>query len=412
MNKRVTLLLNTFPSLSETFILNQVVGLKKKGWEVQVISFKKPNMNRVHPDFYNFNCEEAWTVIGLPSSLSKRMVKGLGLFLKLFVKAPSLCLRALNKKKYRTAASSLKNLFILDKLVGQEIPLLHAHFGPNGLVGSFLKDVGIVDKLIVTYHGSDINSYPRRYGHDVYHHLYKKADLITANTSFTKGKITNNGADPDNIAILPVGLNTTDYPLREDPPTEGLNGLRILTVGRLVEKKGYPWAIEAVGLLQAEFPGLTYHIVGDGPMKEQLKALVSEKGLESVISFCGSLNADEVRQEFSQAHVFVLASAISADGDMEGQGLVLQEAQSMGVPVVSTLHNGIPDGVLDEESGFLVPEKNSQALADKISLLLKDRDLRVSMGKAGNSFVRENYDMSVLTDKLEKLYSSVTGEQG
>jgi colanic acid/amylovoran biosynthesis glycosyltransferase len=91
---------------------------------------------------------------------------------------------------------------------------------------------------------------------------------------------------------------------------------------------------------------------------------------------------------------------------MEGQGLVLQEAQALGLPVVSTLHNGIPEGVLNGKSGFLVPEKNSKSLAERIIALLQDKELRQKMGETGRQFVREKYDIPVIVKQYNAYYEN------
>jgi colanic acid/amylovoran biosynthesis glycosyltransferase len=97
----------------------------------------------------------------------------------------------------------------------------------------------------------------------------------------------------------------------------------------------------------------------------------------------------------------------ATDGDKEGQGLVLQEAEAMGLPVLSTIHNGIPDGVLDGKSGFLVPEKDVSALAEKLRFLLKNPEKWLEMGQAGRAFVEENYEINKLNDQLVEIYSKL-----
>ena len=112
---------------------------------------------------------------------------------------------------------------------------------------------------------------------------------------------------------------------------------------------------------------------------------------------------------YSGATVFCLPSVTAASGDMEGQGLVLQEAQACGIPVVSTLHNGIPDGVLDGISGFLVPEKDPRSLADRIASILSDPALGARMGSAGREFALSKYDIAGLTARLLGFYHEITG---
>jgi colanic acid/amylovoran biosynthesis glycosyltransferase len=101
---------------------------------------------------------------------------------------------------------------------------------------------------------------------------------------------------------------------------------------------------------------------------------------------------EQVKAFYNRAHVFLLPSVTAANGDTEGQGLVLQEAQAIGIPIIATLHNGFPDSVIDGVTGFLVPEKDPVALFEKLLLLAKDEGLAITMGKAGRAFVEENFD--------------------
>jgi colanic acid/amylovoran biosynthesis glycosyltransferase len=413
VNKSVTLLLNTFPSISETFILNQVTGLQRLGWQVYTISLNSPNLSQVHPDFQEYRCRNNLSIVGLPGNKLIRIMAGIRIFLKLLFTNPRIAFLAINRRRYTTAATSLKNLFIYDHLRRKQqfIPLLHAHFGPNGIVAAFLKDAGLVGKYVVSFHGSDINSYVRNHGAEAYRYMFTRADRISANTAFTARKIRENCGARLAIDIIPVGLNCADYPASEAEPAIDSPGYSILTIGRLVEKKGHRFMIAAMKMvlshLERKGPQAIWHIAGDGPLKAELKAMVETQGLDDFVVFHGSVTSDGVKSLMQSAHLFVLPSVTAASGDMEGQGLVLQEAQSMGVPVVSTLHNGIPDGVLDGESGLLVPEKDSGALAEAIIKLLEDVDFRKRARKAGPVFVRKHYDSEILSKRWTELYGSL-----
>ncbi|HPX48257.1 MAG TPA: glycosyltransferase, partial [Treponemataceae bacterium] len=121
----------------------------------------------------------------------------------------------------------------------------------------------------------------------------------------------------------------------------------------------------------------------------------------------GLCDAERVRELYGLAAVFVLPSVTASDGDMEGQGLVLQEAQYCGIPVVSTLHNGIPDGVRDGITGFLVPEKNPELLAEKIIYLFSNEEFAARMGVEGRSFVASRYGVSILSAEMKGWYEEL-----
>ena len=106
----------------------------------------------------------------------------------------------------------------------------------------------------------------------------------------------------------------------------------------------------------------------------------------------------------NESHIFILSSITAKDGDQEGQGLVLQEAQAMGLPILSTYHNGIPEGVVDKKSGFLVPERDVDALADRLNYLIEHPNTWQDMGKTGREFVEKKYDIKKLNQKLVEIY--------
>src|SRR5437868_13294812 len=137
---------------------------------------------------------------------------------------------------------------------------------------------------------------------------------------------------------------------------------RLLTVARLVEKKGVDDALRAVAAVRFRHPGLRYDVVGDGPLRGGLEALAGELGLGDAVIFHGARYADAVREMMDAANVFVLASRTAGDGDEEGTPNVLLEAQACGLPILSTTHSGIPE-VVDPQAGVLVAEGDPAALA-------------------------------------------------
>jgi colanic acid/amylovoran biosynthesis glycosyltransferase len=398
---KVAMIVNSFPELSEKFLINQVTGLIDAGIDLDVYAAVRPTEGKRHDLASRYGLYDRTIYAGVPRSTKARGIELPGLLLRGLVKDPWSTLRALGTSTYTTAARNLKTLYFAKAFTGQRYDVVHCHFGPNGLIGAYLKDCGITRGLVVTFHGSDIHTYPRRHGEGVYRTLYDRAGAVTVNSSFTKNKVVSNGCPAAKVEILPVGLRMEEYPetdpARRDPCT-------VLTVGRLVEKKGHRYALEAFAMVKLRFPAAEYLVAGDGPLRQELVALARRLGIDASVKFLGDQSDGEVAALYRRATVFVLASVTAADGDMEGQGLVLQEAQGSGLSVVSTLHNGIPDGVLDGVSGFLVPEKDSPALADRIIGLLGDSGKRNGMGAAGRAFVAAKYDTPVLTERIVEIY--------
>ncbi len=398
---KIAFIVGRFPTLSKTFILDQITDLIDRGHEVDIFAGGKGKDPKVHPDVRKYD-------LLLRTYYRYSPLKAIGLIINYFPKNPLAIIKSLNIFKYGKNALSLRLFFAtLPFLKKDSYDIIHCHFGSKGTLGVLLRDLGAIKgKVITSFHGYDANAHPQKYGNDVYKLLFQKVDLCTVNTNFTGGKIKALGCAEDKIVKLPVGLNIAKFPFIERKLNADDN-IKILTVGRLVEKKGLEYSIKAVDKILQKYPNLQYQIVGDGVLRNQLHKLIRRLGIEDKVKLLGWMNQDEVRQLYARAHIFVLSSVTSRNGDQEGQGLVLQEAQAMGLPVISTLHNGIPEGVLDRKSGFLVPERDVDALADKLQYLIESPEIWSEMGRAGRQFVEKHYDIKNLNNQLVKIYQNL-----
>ena len=407
---KIAFVVSEFPALSETFILNQIVGLRKHGYEVDIYAEKQRNEPKIHPDVEKYDLlSHTYYAEKMPPSRFGRLLKSIGLILTNFPKAPKLMLRVLNIFKYGKKYGSLTLLYeVIPWLYkGLSYDIIHCHFGTNGLKGALLQDVGAIQgKLITTFHGMDVNVVPRQYGVDVYKQLFLQGDLYTVNTEFTRQQVIALGCSEDKIFKLPVGFQISQYYFGDRLLNPG-EAVKIITVARLVEKKGIEYAIKAIAEIAKDYPNIIYTIVGDGSLRESLQALVLDLKISDNVKLLGWMTQEQVRQLYDDSHIFILPSVTAADGDREGQALVLQEAQAMGLPILSTLHNGIPEGVLDGESGFLVPERDVDALAEKLRYLVTNPEVWAKMGRQGRAYVEERYNIEQLNQQLVEIYQKL-----
>ena len=400
---KIAFITGYFPSLSETFIQDQITGLLDMGQEIEIYAWPNPRDSKVHPDVEKYDLMERVRYFHMPRNKVHRFCKAVFLLLFNLYKGPIKIFKSLNIFKYHRKASSLKLFYMLVPFLGKEFDIIHCHYGVHGLIGEFLKEVGFPGKLVTSFHGADANSYPRIAGKDVYKNLFRAGDLFTANTNFTKQQIVRLGCNENKIVVLPVGLRIERFKFSPKKLRPG-EQVKVLTVGRLVEKKGVEYAIRAIAEIAVKHKNFLYVIAGDGPLKDTLELLVSELKMNDYIRFQGAVTQDEVLKLYQQFHIFLLPSVTAEDGDKEGQALVLQEAQAMGLPVISTLHNGIPEGVEDGRSGFLVPEKDVAALAGAIEYLMLNPDKWGEMGKRGRRFVENKYNINNLNQRLIRIY--------
>jgi len=181
----------------------------------------------------------------------------------------------------------------------------------------------------------------------------------------------------------------------------------LLSVGRLVEKKGFEYAIRGIAKVLRSYPKIRYEIAGDGPEKSKLERLITELGVTNNIKLLGWQEREEISRLLGEAHIFLAPSVTSPKGDQEGIPVVLMEAMASGLPVISTYHTGIPEIVNHGESGFLVEERDVEDIADRLTRLMKRRELWQEMGLKGRKHIEEHYNLDRQNDRLVKIYRSL-----
>jgi colanic acid/amylovoran biosynthesis glycosyltransferase len=406
---RVAFAVPEFPGLSETFILSQIAGLLDRGHEVDIYAQPPVSRGKVHRTVEEYGLlERTHYQPRCARNRLRRVVKGITLLGHCALRDPRLGMAGVNFFRYGRHAASLYLLHALMPLLDRpSFDIVHCHFGPVGLRMSLLRDLGAIQgKLVTSFHGYDVNTYPRRHGENVYGKLWEFGDLYTVNSAFTGQRVVKLGGPADKIVKLPMGVDTDRFKFTERSAEPG-GEFRIVTVGRLVEVKGIEHGIRAVARLAAAHSNVRYLIAGDGPLASELRALADSLGIAAQVEFLGGQTQTEVRELLGTAHVFLLPGVIARDGAQEGQGLVLLEAQAAGLPVVATRVGGIPEFVLDNESGFLVPQRDADALADKLDYLIGHPEQRTEMGRSGRRLVEERFSIDRLNDRLVEVYEDL-----
>ena len=267
------------------------------------------------------------------------------------------------------------------------------HFGMPGALFDRARALDFVSgKLAVFFHGRDI---PKAGAAARYRKLGQRADLVVANSAFTAKRLAALGLSTPRLRVIPVGLFPERWPLIGPH-----GGARFFTIARLTEKKGLEYAMRAIRLVRRSGHPSTLAIFGDGPLRQQLQALVAELGLEDAVQFCGFVRQEEFVTRFAEMDAFVLPSVTAASGDMEGQGLALAEAHAMGFPIVATYHNGFPESVIKGKTAFLVPERDVEALAAAMIRLIENPTLARAMGEGGRVFALEKFDQRKIAQQI------------
>jgi colanic acid/amylovoran/stewartan biosynthesis glycosyltransferase WcaL/AmsK/CpsK len=432
---RIAFFLHRFPSLSETFVLRQITGLLDLGHDIEIFSERRPpeDVELNPPEMAEYDLAErttyldtemppesgvwslpVWPITGetwlpgaeQPIANRARIQHALPTILRCLDVAPELAIQTIDADQYGEQALSLEALYHLGSLLQRagDYDLIHAHFGPVANNLRFARALWHVP-MIATFHGYDYSMIPRTLGRGVYRRLFEEVDAVTTISEYARTQLVKLGCPAEKLHLTRMGLRLEDFPLSPRALNQG-ETVRILSVGRLVEKKGLEFALRAVALVSQQNKNLSYDIVGDGPLSPKLQQLIHDLNLESIVTLWGAQENSFVRQQMAKAHLFVLPSVTAGDGDQEGIPVSLMEAQASGLPVLSTRHSGIPELVIDGESGILVPEKDTQALTAGLLRLIGHPQDWARMGRAGRKIVEENYNIASLVPDLMKLYQA------
>lgn len=406
---KIAFLLELFPCLSETFILNQVTGLIRRGHDVHIFAaMPRKTDQAVHEDVQKYNLEQRTSYFyhgngrfAIPAKIAPRFLRGTALFMKYLAVSPHAVLSSLNVMKYGREASSLslfyKTLSFIDK---GRFDILYCHFGTIGLMGARFKEVGSVQgKLVTSFHGYDMSQFVRRNGHDVYKPLFSEGDLFLPVSDRWKKELVRLGCGQDKTVVHRMGIDTGKF-LALGHKQQDVGHTSILTIARLVEKKGIEYGIRGVAKIIKRHRDVQYTIVGSGPLEAEIRDLIEGLEMKDKITLLGARPQEQIIQLMRDADILLAPSVTSGDGDEEGIPVVLMEAMALGIPVVSTLHSGIPELVQDGESGLLVKERDADAIADRLTYLIENPSAGAKMGEVGREYVRKHHDIERLNDQL------------
>jgi colanic acid/amylovoran biosynthesis glycosyltransferase len=394
---KIVFFLPSFPEISETFILRQVTGLIDRGHDVRILAQARGDTALMHP---------AMTSHSLLHRTRFLEDRGQGEWrapLDATVTAAKAAREMLPNRSLRKAAAAMQRV----ATVRTEPPcdIVHCHYGDTGMLWGFAARLWNAP-LVVSFYGYDCTVVPRRYGEQVYHPLFRNTSLVTALSNDMQQRLIGLGCPPDRITVQPLGVDLGAFAFQNRAGNRADQPLRVLSVARLTEKKGLADALRALAAAREQLP-LTYEVIGDGPLRETLEQLAVDLGLAGVVRFRGALPQPDVVSAMHRADLFLLPSVVAADGDEEGTPTVLIEAAATGLPVISTSHAGIPEVVVHEETGLLVPERSLQHLADALLRLAREPGLRSAMGKAGRERAEKQFDTRMLSGRLEDLYRTL-----
>lgn len=397
--RRIAVLVKRFPRLSETFILNEFVELRRQGLPVDLYAIMDPHEAQAQPEALALQPDVTYLQ---PASLWA----ALPIAVRTLRRHPWGSLRAaawVATRHSRAAGRNYLHALVLVEHLARSGPAhLHAHFLHSPAAIAFIAHKVSGQPYSVTGHAKDIyTTLPENL-----QMRCRDAQFVTTCTAANVAHLREmTGVRPDAVHLCRHGTDVDRFAEAARDPRPG----RIVTVGRLVPKKGFDELVRACGLLRRRGVDFELRVIGGGPLRDDLQALAETEGVADRVAFLGARSQQEVIDELAHAELFTLTPFVLADGDRDGIPNVLLEATAVGLPVVASAVSGIPEVIVDGVNGRLVPPHRPDLTADVLAELLGDADQRRRLGAAAKQQARTEWRWEQAIAPLRDLLAATVG---
>ena len=404
----VVFVLKGYPRLSETFIAQEIHALEQRGLNIRIVSLRHPTDKRRHAVHGLIKAAVRY----LPEYLYQeplRVFKGWRFAARMpgYKEAKRVWLEDLKRDKSPNRIRRFGQACVLAHELEDDVVHLHAHFlhTPSSVARYTAMMMGL--PWTASAHARDIWTSP---DWELAEKLGDCRWLVTC-TALNAEHLGNLSPRPDVVELMYHGLDLSrfDSSSLQWSDRDGSSSddpVRILSVGRAVEKKGYDDLLDALARIEPSIHWRFTHI-GGGALTDELKQRAERLGIAERIDWLGARNHDEVIEAYRTHDIFTLASRVAADGDRDGLPNVLVEAQSQGLASVATLTSAIPELVTDGKNGILVEARDVDGLARSLTRVIQDASLRQSLGKAGHDIVHTDFNMEGgITRLLDKFHNT------
>jgi len=402
---RVAFLLKGYPRLSETFIAQEIAVLERRGLEITIVSLRRPTDARRHP----VHAEVQAPLLYLPEYLLLEPLRVFRSWLKVrstvkYNEARQLWLRDLRRDPTPNRARRFGQALVLAAELPRGIERLHAHFlhTPASVARYAATLLGL--PWSGSAHAKDIWTTPEWEKRE----KLASCDWLVTCTAANRDHLSAL-APPGRVELVYHGIDLARFSPKDSISEKIRDGRNpadpvvILSVARLVEKKGTEVLLEALSFLPAKVNWKLVH-AGGGPLKDSLQSRAKQLGITHRVEWRGPLTQDRLLLEYRNADLFALASRIARDGDRDGLPNVLMEAQSQGLACVATRVSAIPELVRDGETGILVQDNDAPALARALESLIGNPARRRALGLAGQSAVAERFALDASIEPLARKF--------
>ncbi len=400
-NKTIGYITQSFPGLTTTFIYREVFALREAGFDVNTFAIRKPDIKGLSEESRSLMASTHYALPLRPLHFIKAHLKTIFTrpikYFSTFFMLMTMPGESLTNRR-RTFFHFMEAIYLLPYAQASGIGHIHAHFSVNAATVAlvFSRMIGI--SFSFTVHN---NFFTDRI---VLREKLNQARFIVSISEFSKQYLLDLFPEDDiadKFEIVHCGVSPEKFD-QANPPENPERPL-IYSVSQVVERKGYPYLIEACKVLKERGCSFKCQIAGDGPELGLLENLISKYELQDDVELLGKVFQEDLISQLNQAHIFALPCITAKNGDMDGVPVVLMESMSMGIPCVSTFVSGIPE-LIEEGEGLVVQEKDVTAFADALQSLLEDEQLRNKLGKAGQAKVQADYNIESNVARLCKLF--------
>jgi colanic acid/amylovoran biosynthesis glycosyltransferase len=397
--REIAYLFERFPSFGQTFCYREVAELERQGTRVHVFAIRRPTNEPAQ----DWNRELVERVHYLPEE--KALVAEVDRILQ--SKAVSVETRAAVEKWGRQSdfLRLYQAIYVGTRLQQSGLRHVHAHFAGMAARTAYWinRFVGITYSF--TAHANDIFA-PRDFAVSLRTLMEGAAAVVTV--SDYAARLLRDCLPQISSKVHRVynGVELSRF----HPTDFGTGTPAIISIGRLIEKKGFADLINACALLTSRRRGFTCEIIGEGPLEETLRAQIAAAGLEDRVRLAGAQSQAQVALRLAHATIFVLPCTRDADGGMDNLPTVIMEAMAAGLPVISTPLAGVPEMVEPEVNGELVPERDPKAICAAMERLISDPARARGLGDRGRQIAREKFSIETSARQLREIFANLQGE--
>ncbi len=400
---RIAIFLGEFPALSETFILRRITGLMDRGHDVEIFSHR-PRKEKETPPAY-----DQYQLYNRCHYLSKGPERGMRKFFLVCI--GRICLGLFGLRMLRCYSIRYLCRYLTSRSTAAKLDatydVVYAAFGTHALEAmKYQKDGLLRGPLVVSFHGYDLSRFLRESESCKYPELFKHIRFALPVCRYFAQRLETLGMDKEKTAVLYSGVEVSRIDYRGGRPFNKV--VRLISVGRLVEKKGMSDIIECVSQLIAKGVQAHLSLVGSGPLQPDLEAQAASLP-EGSVTFHGWLSPTKLYALIADSDVFVGAYIQAVNGDEDTIPNVMKEAMSVGVPVIATNHSGTPELIDHDESGILVDPGSPEQIAEAVVDLINNPDKTNQLVTRARKIVEEKFESERINDCLERILAEAAG---